>query len=141
MRKNNFVNFIEYFGFDLMSDIRDVGSFERLLYGERSYNNTRNVFSYYNPDKFPDRDHSMVFKIKGTKKIVFVNQPYHFDLDKLENWCKERNLIYVNCHDTNSFYYPGNSCMVLVMSQDTYMEFLKLYKFPTRWENCVEDNI
>ena len=134
IRNKNFQNFIEYFGFDLMSDIREVGSFERLLNGDRSYNNTRNVFRYYNPDKFPDRDHSWVFKIRGTKKIVFVNQPYQYDLQKLEDWCNERNLVYVICHDKNSFYYPGNSNMVLVMSQDTYMEFLKLEDFPRRWE-------
>lgn len=137
IRNKKFLNFVEYFGFDCMSDIRTVGSFEKLLNGERSYNNTSNLHYGYNPEKFPDRDHSMVFKIKGTKKIVFVNQPYKYNLQRLKTWCNERNLIYVICHDENSFYYPGHSNMILVMSNDTYIDFLELTEFPSVWEENI----
>lgn len=138
LRMDNFNHFIQYFGFDLMSYERTVGSFERFLYGEKSYNNTSNRFSPpYQEEEFPDRDHSVIFKTKGTKRIVFVNQPYQFDKKELEEWCNERNLIYVDCEEKYSFYAPGVTNMVMVMSNDTWLEFLEnpqYTEFPRCWD-------
>lgn len=137
LRMMNFQHFINYFGFDLMSYERTVGSFERLLHGEKSYNNTTNRFHPpYREEELPDRDHSVIFKVKGTKRIVFVNQPYQFDKKKLEDWCNEGNLIYVDCEEKYSFYAPGVTNMVMVMSNDTYINFLEDHRyveFPRHW--------
>lgn len=84
-------------------------------------------------DKIPDDDHGRLFKKQGTKQIVYVNQPYGFNKEKLEQWCNERELIYVICDKKHSFYYPDNTDMVLVMSNDTYIDFLNLPGFPIRW--------
>lgn len=135
LRKALFSNFVKYFEFDLMSYERSVGSFKRLLYGKRSYNNTSNLYHPpYDGEKFPDRDHSMIFKKKGTDRIIFVNCPYQFDKEKLEVWCNERNLIYVVCDKARSFYYPYKSEMIMVMSENTYLDLLYSdLAFPMYW--------
>lgn len=129
-----FDEFIQFFGFDRMAFSGFVGSYERLLYGKRTYNNVKGGYGSYcrTEDMIPDCDHGRLFKRQGTKQIVYVNQPYGFDKEALEKWCNERELIYVICDKKHSFYYPDNTDMVLIMSNDTYIDFLKLPGFPYR---------
>ena len=135
--KGLFNNFIDFFGFDRMTgplfdSVRDFG---RFLQGNKSYNNVKVPGKEYRSwDKMPDCDHGRVFKIQGTKKIVYVNQPYQFNKKDLEQWCNERNLIYVICDKKYSFYYPGNTEMILIMSNETYIDFLEIPGFPAKWE-------
>ena len=82
----------------------------------------------------PEHDHGLLFKKSGTSQIVYVNQPYSFDRTKLEEWCNERSLIYVICDKKYSFYYPDNTEMVLVMSNDTYISCFDLTYWPQRWQ-------
>ena len=86
------------------------------------------------PEDVPEHDHSLLFKKSGTSRIVYVNQPYGFDRVQLEEWCNERNLIYVICDKKYSFYYPDNTDMVLVMSNDTYISCFDLTYWPQRWQ-------
>lgn len=125
LRENLFYSFANFFGFNKMANYCEVGSFERLLYGEKSYNNTKNLSHGYNPEKLPEKDHAYLFKINKTKKIVLVNQPYQFNIDILEKWCNERDLIYVIYDKKYSFYYPNGTEMVLIMSSDTYCDFTR----------------
>ena len=137
-RTKLFDDFVMYFGFDRMAKAGSVGSYERLLYGKRSYNNVANSCYYPHgwkePEDVPEHDHSLLFKKSGTSRIVYVNQPYGFDRVQLEEWCNERNLIYVICDKKYSFYYPDNTDMVLVMSNDTYISCFDLTYWPQRWQ-------
>lgn len=128
-----FEEFVQFFGFDRMAIAVSVKSYEKLLHGNRSYNHAirydDNCF-----DDVPQHDHARIFKIKGTDRLVYVNQPYSFDKEKLEKWCNKRDLIYVICNKKYSFYYPYNTEMVLIMSPDTYVAFGDIPEFPRRWE-------
>ena len=135
-----FFDFIKCFGFDRMAHCDRVGSFERLLHGKRSYNHVANLYWYpkgwKDLEEVPDHNHGLLFKIKGSRRLVYVNQPYQFDKDKLETWCNERNLIYVICDKKYSFYYPKNTEFILIMSNDTYVVFSEIFKdFPRKWEH------
>lgn len=138
LRIKLFNDFVTYFGFDRMAWGERIGSYERLLYGKRSYNNVANSCYYLHgwkePEDVPESDHSLLFKKSGTSKIMYVNQPYEFDKVQLEKWCNERNLIYVICGKRYSFYYPNNTDMVLVMSNDTYIDCFDLPQWPLCWE-------
>lgn len=46
LRMKLFDDFVTYFGFDRMARAKSVGSYERLLYGKRSYNNVANSCYY-----------------------------------------------------------------------------------------------
>lgn len=130
-----FEQFVELFGFTIMSQSERIGSYERLLNGKRSYNNVKDMMWYprgwKEPEIPPNDDHARLFKKQGTSQIVYVNQPYEFDLEELEKWCNERNLIYVVCDTSWSFYYPNNTEMILIMSEDTYVGYIeKIQDFP-----------
>lgn len=131
-----FSEFVDFFGFDRMASPGFAGDYGRLLYGKRTYNNVKCEYGthYRIHDEVPDDDHSRLFKKQGTNRIVYVNQPYGFDKEKLERWCNERDLIYVICDSRYSFYYPQNTDMILIMSNDTYIDCLNLTGFPRRWE-------
>lgn len=134
-RKELYNEFIEFFGFNKMAFADGVGSYERLLYGLRSYNNTKLNYNWGRPlENVPDHDHARVFKIQGTDRIVYVNQPYQFNKERLEKWCVQRNLVYVICDKKYSFYYPERTELILIMSNDTYIDFLNFSEFPRRWE-------
>ena len=143
LRMGLFNDFVDYFGFDQMAWAESVGSYERLLYGKRSYNNVANSCYYLNgwkkPERVPDDDHGIVFKTKGTSRIVHVSQPYAFDRVEIEEWCDKRELIYVICDKKYSFYYPDNTDMVLLMSKDTYIDYLKIPRWPLRWEGAIKN--
>lgn len=124
-----FNDFIKYFEFDRVSDNTMVGSMERLLCGKRSYNNTPYKYGL-TFDEVPDHDHARLFKKQGTNQIMYVHHPYKYDLSKLEEWCNKRDLIYVVMEQEDSFYYPGHSYMILIMSNDTYANFYNSYGFP-----------
>lgn len=129
LRENLFYSFIDFFGFNKMANYCEVGCFERLLHGERTYNNT--IFRKEIVDKLPEKDHAILFKINKTKKIVLVNQPYQFNADILEDWCNERDLVYVVYDKKSSFYYPNGTEMILIMSSDTYCDFTRdILDFP-----------
>ena len=144
-RTKLFDGFVAYFGFDRMAWAESVGSYERLLYGRHSYNNVANSCYYPHgwkePENVPEHDHGLLFKKVRTSQIVYVNQPYSFDRAKLEEWCNERNLIYVICDKKYSFYYPDNTDMVLVMSNDTYIEYFDLPDWPLRWDVSTGDRM
>lgn len=131
-----FEEFVKYFKFDRMALPSFVGDYGRLLNGKRTYNNVKCEYGthYRITDKIPDDDHGRLFKRQGTSQIVYVNQPYGFDREKLEKWCNERDLIYVICERKYSFYYPENTDMILIMSNDTYIKFCDLEGFPWKWE-------
>ena len=135
-----FEEVVEMFGFDTMAyHDGSVQSFERFLNGKRSYNNVANSIYYprgwRKPDMVPDRDHPIIFKTKGTNNIVYVTQPYEFNLKELDAWCNERNLIYIVCDNSWSFYYPDNTEMILIMSEDTYAYYIgEIQDFPRRLE-------
>lgn len=140
-REQLFLRVVEYFGFDSMAyEDGIIQSFERFLEGKRSYNNVAGSIYYprgwREPDRVPDRDHPLILKTKGTNNIVYVNQPYSFNLKELEAWCNERDLIYVVCDKSWSFYYPDNTEMILIMSQDTYVDYVEeIQDFPWRLED------
>ncbi len=131
-----FEEFTQYFKFDTMAVPGFVGSYERLLHGKRTYNNVKCQYGSHlrERDEVPDSDHARIFKRKGTNQVMYVNQPYGFDLEKLEQWCNERDLIYLICDKKYSFYYPNNTDLILIMSNNTYIDFLELPEFPRRWE-------
>lgn len=139
-REQLFHSIVDYFGFDTMAyENSDIQSFERFLSGKRSYNNVAGSIYYLHgwrkPDRVPDRDHPIILKTKGTNNIVYINQPYDFKLKELETWCNERNLIYVLCDKSWSFYYPDNTEIILIMSSDTYVNYVKnIQDFPWRLE-------
>lgn len=129
-----FEQIVKYFGFDRIALPGSVGSYERLLFGKRSYNNVKYKYGVHF-DNIPDNDHGRLFKKQGTNNIVYVNQPYGFDLEELETWCNERNLIYVVCDKSWSFYYPDVTEMILIMSEDTYVDYIEeINDFPQRLE-------
>lgn len=137
-RMKLFDEFVKYFGFDRMARAESVGNYERLLYGKHSYNNVAGSCYYPHgwkePEDVPDHDHGLLFKKNRTSQIVYVNQPYEFDRMQLEEWCNDRNLIYVICDKKYSFYYPDNTDMVLIMSNDTYINYFDLPHWPQRWQ-------
>jgi len=134
-RKEIFEEFIKFFGFDRITIPYHVGSYSRFLHGSCSYNNVQIADNGYRlVDRLPDCDHGRAFKKQGTNQIVYVNQPYQFKRENLEQWCNERELYYVICDRKYSFYYPNNTEMVLIMSMSTYNEFLRIPKFPLRWK-------
>lgn len=138
LRMKLFDDFVTYFGFDRMARAKSVGSYERLLYGKRSYNNVKDSCYYSHgwkkPENVPGHDHSLLFKKSRTSQIVYVNQPYNFDRVQLEKWCNERSLIYVICDKKYSFYYPENTDMVLIMSNDTGIDYFNLPGWPQKWQ-------
>ncbi len=138
LRMKLFDDFVTYFGFDRMANGGNAGSYERLLYGRRNYNNVKDSRYYPHgwkePENVPEHDHGLLFKKTGTRQIMYVNQPYGFNRAQLEEWCNERNLIYVICDKKYSFYYPDNTDMVLIMSNDTYINYLTLSEWPRKWE-------
>lgn len=125
-----FKDFINYFKFDRISNETAVGDMNKFLNGLRTYNNTSSYWSGLSYDEVPNRDHASVFKKQGTRQIVFVHHPYEYNLQKLKDWCNERDLVYVVMEQDDSFYYPGHSYMILIMSRNTYTEFSELYGFP-----------
>ncbi len=134
-----FNEFVQFFGFDRMCMAESVGSYDRLLHGCKTYNNTQLNYNHFrNYENVPEHDHARIFKIKGTNRILYVNQPYQFDQNKLEKWCNERGLFYVICDRKYSFYYPEHTEMVLIMSMQTYNEFLRIPYFPLKWKKAGE---
>lgn len=137
-RMKLFDDFVNCFGFDQMAWAESVGSYERLLYDKRSYNNVADSCYYPHgwkkPENLPEHDHSLLFKKSKTSQIVYVNQPYGFDRLRLEEWCNERDLIYVICKRKYSFYCPDSTDMVLIMSNDTYIDYFDLLHWPLRWK-------
>ena len=129
--------FIQYFDFDRQAYGERIGSYERFLNGKNSYNSTKLSYSHdRNYDELPDHDHVRYFKKAGTKDVVVVNQPYQFDKTELDQWCSERNLKYLICQKSHSFYYPRHSEMILIMSQNTYEHYQTIKDdFPKRWES------
>lgn len=128
--------FVNFFEFDRIAIPGTVGDYGRLLQGKRTYNNVKCEYAthFRKCDEVPACDHARLFKKQGTNRIVYVNQPYEFDQKELEHWCDKRDLIYVICDSKYSFYYPENTSMILIMSNDTYIDCLDIPGFPRRWE-------
>lgn len=134
-RQRLFNEFVTFFGLDRISMPEMVGSYKRLLYGERTYNNTKLGYDHCVRQEYPPRsDHARLYKQQGTNRIIHVDQPYEFNKEELEEWCNERELIYVVCGKEKSFYYPGCTHLILIMSNDTYIELCNIPGFPSEWE-------
>lgn len=127
-----FEQFIDTFGFDQYMWNPWPRNFGKFLWGDRSYNAESML------DKLPPyKDHACAFKVKGTTKIMYVFHPYYYPEDhmqQLEQYCNDRDLIYIVCPKCHSFYCPGEANMVMLMSNDTYIDYLSIPGFPTYWE-------
>ena len=134
--KKLFDKFINMFGFDMYAWSSWPRDFKKFLYGDRSYNAGNKMDSLP-----PFKDHAIAFKKKGTKQIIYVFHPYLYEvkeINALEQWCKERDLIYIICPSCNSFYYRNFTKMIFIMSPTTYVELLRIDKFPLAWEEPIE---
>lgn len=72
--------------------------------------------------------------------------PAHDDKQASLTVTKGRDSVLIHCHANcstenvlsaaglNSFYYPDNTDMVLVMSNDTYISCFDLTYWPQRWQ-------
>lgn len=142
-------DFISTFGFDRYGyahsgSIVHAGKFLRC---ETGYN-SKTRYPYQRFDAPPCLDHSLIFHKTGTTRRMWVYHPYipclaacdipEFILE-LEIWCNERGIIYVFCPQSKSFYYPGKSYMVMLMSEETYVDCLSIPGFPQEFE-YTEDN-
>ena len=106
--------FIDKFGFDCWTRYPAVYSFKKFLNCDRSYNNGIGL-----DQEPPYRDHAAAFWKHGTKRRAYVFHPYYYDngmLQELEQWCKKRDLCHVVYSEKHSFYYPGNTKMIVIMS-------------------------
>ena len=107
--------------------IKDFGKF---LNGSQYYNAGRGF------DSVPRSDHAVILRKKRTRHIIYINQPYGFDLEQLEEWCNVRELNYLICDKSWSFYYPGETEIIMIMSSDTYVHYVEnMPDFPMKFEN------
>lgn len=108
--------FISDFRLGRIGEYDRIGKMKEFLEGNRCYNNTgKEMFTDYPPYT----DHPLIFM--GESNVpMYVYHPYEIDKNKLEQWCNERDIIYCICDPDKSFYYPGRSYMVLLMSEDCY---------------------
>lgn len=150
--EKEFRDFVATFGFDMFAragrgSVVRAGKFLRC---EKGFNQpTRKWYSrapHY--DVPPCLGNSLVFQKSGTHRRMWVYHPYipHYEastpgelVQKLEPWCNERGIIYVFCPQSKSFYYPGKSYMVMLMSEETYVDCLSIPGFPQDFEYVEED--
>ena len=110
-------------------DCYGIRSFEKFLNGSQYYNTGRGW------ESVPNSDHAIFLRKKGTRHIIYVNQPYGLNLERLETWCNTRNLIYVVLDKSWSFYYPNETEIVLIMSNDTYVHYVEnIPGFPLKYQ-------
>lgn len=140
--EKGFRNFVTTFGFDRYArvgstSIVDPGKFLRC---DRGYDTNWRCKSCDVP---PGLDHAMAFHRSGTKRRLLVCHPYipnhiaaapHEYEQILETWCYSRDIIYVFCPKVLSFYNPGATYMVLLMSENTYVDCLSVPGFPQNFE-------
>lgn len=115
--------FIQAFGFTHQSWGFAIRNYKRLLWGNKGYNAGNGWFEY-----IPHKDHLTVFRTRGTKRIVCVFHPYLWgeqEDNDLQEWANTRDLVYVVFPPEFSFYNPGNTYMVLIMSPVTYVEYIE----------------
>ena len=131
--KEMFDEFIKRFGFNQYILSPWPKHFDRFMNGDKSYNAGKWKFE----ELPPYRDHAVAFREKSTNRIMYVFHPYVYSEDQvmeLEKYCNKRGLIYLVCPETKSFYYPGSTKMILIMSENTYLDFLSVPGFPEEWE-------
>lgn len=127
-RRELWSRFMKDFGIEYIAKNYHIGKMGRCLDGDRSYNNTGKEIVFDNP---PYRDHDRVFK--GGIGRFYVYHPYEIDLDELEEWCNKRDIIFCFCDVDKSFYYPGHTYMVILMSDVTW-ELATYYGIIRRYE-------
>lgn len=120
--------FLKDFKITHIAEDWNIGKMGVFLDGGRSYNNTGKECILDNP---PFDDHARIFKGEFGRYYVF--HPYTINLDELERWCNERDIIYCFCGADKSFYYPGCSYMVIMMS-DVVWELATVFGFLKKYE-------
>lgn len=106
--------FVNDFDFDCWTFYPVVHSFEKFLSCDRSYNSGIGL-----DQEPPYRDHAVAFWKRGTNRRMYVFHPYYYDsnmVQDLEQWCNERELCYTIYSEKHSFYYPGNTKMITIVS-------------------------
>ena len=72
--------------------------------------------SRYNPERPPCTDHARLFKNSRTGKIWFVSQPYDYMeavAEEVTPWAAEHGLSVTVYPKDLSWYYPGETCLVV----------------------------
>lgn len=115
-RVEKYKQFISDFRLWWIGEYNRIGKMGKFLDGASGYNNTgKGMFTDYPPCNY----HPLIFK--GDSIVpIYVYHPYYIDKNELEQWCNEREIIYCICNPDKSFYYPGRSYMVLLMSECCY---------------------
>ena len=123
-------NFVNLFGFDKFARRLSIKDMQKFLACDKSFNSGKS----WKSDFPPFADHIVAFHKTGTTRRMFVYHPYWLDeesgVEKIERWCNERDLIYMICPKNMSFYFPGNTYMILLMTNETYIDCLSLSVFP-----------
>lgn len=128
-RVDLYQEFLHDFKIERIANTHDIGKMGRFLDGDRTYNNTGKEIICDIP---PFNDHDRIFKGEYGS-LYYVFHPYSIDLDILEEWCNERDIIYCFCKPDKSFYYPEQSYMVILMSDLTW-EFATYSGSIMKWE-------
>ena len=76
-------------------------------------------------DRPPRLDHFTAFRTRDRNRI-YVYHPYSWTDDNagtLMSWCAKRDIIYLICPQSLSFYFPDCTQMIILMSKDTRKRF------------------
>lgn len=130
-RVEMYEQFIKDFEIEAIGEIHNIGKMGRFLDGDRSYNNTGKEIIYDEP---PYGDHAKIFRNKAGCPL-YVYHPYDINLDELEKWCNERDIIYCFCDVDQSFYYPGSSYMVVLMSDMSWFYYNNILDVIKKYEH------
>ena len=112
--------FAELFGFDSCAWYERPYSLVKLLNGSSSYNagNTFDTSAYCGEWL----DHGEAYRIKGTKRVVVVGHdygPYEHIYDAVKRNVEPLNLRAVVFKRELSWYYPGQTSLVMIMTDET----------------------
>ena len=146
--EKGFRDFVATFGFDRYSlgspcVSGSVGDFLRCEKGADRKPRYTHTGALRRVPFFPD--HSILFHKAGTTRRMWVYHPYPYaltadDWQKLKDWCCKQGVVCVIYSQSKSFYYPGHTYMVMLMSWETYMDCLSIPGFLQKFEEEATPN-
>ncbi|WP_461244921.1 hypothetical protein [Secundilactobacillus muriivasis] len=104
----------------------------RMLLAGYSYKEYNNANLQHDTPNFEHDwlDHGQVFKVKGTTRVVLVGQNYEMpDNEEQSHQNLKMNLIEIITpldlvavifNNSKSYYYPGGTCLHMIMTPETY---------------------
>lgn len=121
--KKLLTNFSQEYGFDRCAEYDRPHSLVRLLNNDRAYNAG---ISYDSPDSSQWLDHAQLFRDQQTGRTVVTGQNYGSYADtkaKIAPVIKSLSLRAVLFDRKESWFYPQQTMLVMVMTPTTYIAY------------------